>query len=107
MFDEESQKIRAQQKFLQDVEHSIQDANRTVIHQRVPRLDKARFVEFATRVAKLRAEYLEAGLALADGGGDLSLDALKLRREAYEEGRDAFAALERAIERGYVDIDES
>ena len=106
MFVEESLKIRTQQKFLQDVEQSIQDANRAVIHQRIPRLDKARFVEFATRVAKLRAEYLEAGLALADGG-DLSLDALKLRREAYEEGRDAFAALERAIERGYVDIDES
>lgn len=107
MFVEESLKIRTQQKFLQDVEQSIQDANRAVIHQRIPRLDKARFVHFATRVAKLRAEYLEAGLALADGGGDLSLDALKLRREAYEEGRDAFAALERAIERGYVDIDES
>jgi hypothetical protein len=29
---------------------------------------------------------------------------LRARHAAYDEARDAFAALERAVERGYVDI---
>jgi hypothetical protein len=104
MFDEESTRIRRQQKFLQDVEHAISDANREIIHSRIPPLDRASFVAFATRVAELRADYLGAALAVAkgDAGGDFI--ALRDRRERYEEAKAAFAALERSIERGYVDI---
>ena len=107
MFDEESQQIRRQQKFLQDVEHAIRDANRAIIHSRIPKLDRARFVAFATCVAELRAEFLQAGLALVDGRDGATFEALRLRREAFEEAKAAFAALERAIERGYVDIDDA
>ena len=103
MFDEESSRIRKQQKFLQDVEHAIAEANRRIVHGRIDRLDRARFVAFAARVAELRAAYLEAALAAA-AGGDFSR--LREHREAFEEGKAAFAALERAIERGYVDIQE-
>ena len=104
MFDEESTRIRKQQKFLQDVEHAISDANREIIQAHIPRLDKARFVAFATRVAELRADYLKAALAVSSGeaGGDFI--ALRDRRERFEEAKAAFAALERSIERGYVDI---
>ena len=104
MFDEESTRIRKQQKFLQDVEHAISDANREIIQAHIPRLDKASFVAFATRVAELRAEYLKAALAVSSGeaGGDFI--ALRDRRERFEEAKAAFAALERSIERGYVDI---
>lgn len=104
MFDEESTRIRRQQKFLQDVEHAIADANREIIQAHIPNLDKARFVAFATRVAELRADYLKAALAVAGGtdGGDFTV--LRERRERFEEAKAAFAALERSIERGYVDI---
>jgi hypothetical protein len=103
MFDEESTRIRRQQKFLQDVEHAISDANRQIIHAQIPRLDKASFVAFATRVAELRADYLKAAIGVATGdGGDFT--ALRDRRERFEEAKAAFAALERSIERGYVDI---
>lgn len=102
MFDEESSRIRKQQKFLQDVEQAIAQANRQAIHARIATLDRASFVAFATRVAELRAGYLEAALA-ASIGGDFS--ALPSHRVAFEEAKAAFAALERAIERGYVDID--
>ena len=47
MFDEESTRIRKQQKFLQDVEHAISDANREIIQAHIPRLDKSSFVAFA------------------------------------------------------------
>jgi|JI81BgreenRNA_FD_contig_123_40891_length_786_multi_3_in_1_out_0_2 hypothetical protein len=104
MFDEESTRIRKQQKFLQDVEHAISDANREIIQAHIPRLDKASFVAFATRVAELRAEYLKAALGAAQGSDAVEYTALRARREAFEEARAAFGALERAIERGYVDI---
>jgi hypothetical protein len=104
MFDEESSRIRKQQKFLQDVEQAISASNREIIHAQIPRLDRASFVAFATRVAELRADYLKAAMAVSSGeaGGDFI--ALRDRRERYEEAKAAFAALERSIERGYVDI---
>ncbi|MCZ8166801.1 hypothetical protein [Silanimonas sp.] len=104
MFDEESTRIRKQQKFLQDVEHAISDANREIIQAHIPQLDKSSFVAFATRVAELRAEYLKAALAAAQGNDAVEYTALRARREAFEEAKAAFSALERAIERGYVDI---
>lgn len=104
MFDEESLQIRKQQKFLQDVEHAIRDANREIIHAQIPHLDRAKFVEFATYVAHLRADYLSAGLGLVNGADGSTFEALRLRREAFEEAKAVFAALERAIERNYVDI---
>jgi hypothetical protein len=108
MFDQESAQIRQQQKFLHDVESGIRDANRRLIHAKIPNLNRQSFVAFATAVAALRAEYLEAALALANAQGDeakgMVLRTLRTRREAFEEARDAFAALERAIERGYVDM---
>jgi len=104
MFDEESTQLRRQKRFLQEVENAIRDANRRILHERIPALDRERFVAFASFVAELRAEYLHAGMALVAGQEGLSLQGLRQRREAYEEGKAAFAALERAIERGYVDI---
>jgi 16S rRNA G527 N7-methylase RsmG len=104
MFDEESSRIRKQQKFLQDVEQAISAANREIIHAQIPKLDRASFVAFATRVAELRADYLKAAMGVAGrGGGDFT--ALRDHRERFEEAKAAFAALERSIERGYVDID--
>ncbi len=103
MFDDETTRIRRQQKFLQDVERSITDANRRIIHARIDQLSRASFVALATRVAELRAAYLETALTMAVEQGDFA--DLAARRMAYEETKAAFAALERAIERGYVDID--
>ncbi len=38
--------------------------------------------------------------------GDAAFEDLKHKRQMYEEGRSAFEALERAIERGYVEMDK-
>ena len=108
MFNEESQLIRRQQKFLQEVEDSIREANRAIIGARIPNLNRQSFVAFATFVAHLRADYLAAALEFQNGEGNdgaAALKALRGQRKAFEETRDAFAALERAIERGYVDMD--
>lgn len=108
MFDDDSAQLRKQQRFLGEVEVGIRDANRKIIHERIPDLDRQRFVTFATFVAELRADYLALALSLQSKAGEpaaqSAIAALRLRREAYFEGREAFAALERAVERGYVDI---
>lgn len=105
MFDEDSAQLRKQQRFLHEVEVAIRDANRRIIHERVPDLDRQRFVTFATFVARLRADYLAEALALSQAADQAqAMEALRQRRRAFDEARDAFAALERAVERGYVDI---
>lgn len=104
MFDDESQQLRRQKRFLQEVENAIRDANRRILHERIPALDRERFVAFASFVAGLRAEYLHAAMDLVARRGGTGFEALRQHREAYEEAKAAFAALERAIERGYVDI---
>jgi hypothetical protein len=105
VFDEDSAQLRKQQRFLHEVEVAIRDANRRIIHERIPDLDRQRFVTFATFVARLRADYLAEALSVQQAPEQAqAVEALRRRRRAYVEARDAFAALERAVERGYVDI---
>jgi hypothetical protein len=105
VFDEDSAQLRKQQRFLHEVEVAIRDANRRIIHERVPDLDRQRFVTFATFVARLRADYLAEALAVQQAADQAqAVESLRQRRRAFDEARDAFAALERAVERGYLDI---
>jgi hypothetical protein len=97
--------LRRQRKFIEEIERNIRAANREILHEKIPELDRERFVRLALLVARLRASYLQAALA-ADAEADAPSWVKRLRehREAYEEARDAFDALQRTIERGYVDI---
>lgn len=101
--------LRKQRRFLEQIERSIREVNRRIIHERIPEVDQEGFVRFASQVALLRARYLqaalEAGIAAPEGvetGGWPAV--LRQHREAYLEAREAFEALQRAIERGYVDM---
>lgn len=101
--------LRRQRLFLEEIERSVRESNRELIHDRIPVLDREGFVHFARVVARLRAAYLEAAF-LASEHEDLAqsqpgwVERLRGHREAYEEARLAFEALQRSIERGYVDI---
>jgi hypothetical protein len=99
--------LAAQRQFLEQLEMSVAVANREVIHQQIPNLNKQTFQQLAVMVAKFRANYLAAAMKLAESPGSCDGDCLadlKRKGELYDEGRAAFEALERAIERGYVDI---
>jgi len=100
--------LRKQRQFLEQIERGIAEANREIIHERIPELDSQAFVSLALQVARLRARYLEAALERHDDEDGESAAAwsrtLRERREAYEEAVGAFEALQRAIQRGYVDI---
>lgn len=99
---------RAQKRLLDEVEQGVREANRAVIGQRLPEITRDGFLRLATVVARLRAEYLACALALGrDQRGDVTgeeITRLARLRHAYDEARLAFEALERCVQRGYVEI---
>jgi len=105
----DSKGLAAQHQFAEQMEISVALANREVIHRQIPNLTSKTFHELAVMVARFRASYLEAAIRLsnaADPYDARGLADLKHMRELFDEGRAAFEALERAIERGYVDFGE-
>jgi hypothetical protein len=100
---------RRQKQALAFIDKAIQPINREIIRKAIPGLNRDKYIEFAAVVAELRADYLAAALAYfveqRRGGADDAgaIQALKAKREAYEEALAAYEALHRALERGYVD----
>ncbi len=99
------------QRFLSETEHAIRVANNEVIHKLVPPITSERMLSFAVAIAKLRAQYIQAAFEFADkkpsGGaeGVAEIDELNLHRNRFEVAREAFIALQRAIELGYVSVE--
>jgi len=101
-----------EKRFLAEIEQGIRFANREIIHQRIPSLNTDNILSFAVAVGRLRARYLEAAFKMGvNENGDPPQEAevkeLRLRREMYEEARDAFEALQDAIFKGYVDVEKT
>jgi hypothetical protein len=100
-------------RFLLETEQAIRLANNEIIHMTVPPLNSDRMITFAVAIAKLRAKYIEAAFQFADvmPADDAEITAevekLELYRRQYEAARDAFVALQRAIELGYVTVEHA
>ncbi len=99
---------REELRFLNEMEQGVRLANQEIIHQRIPGLDKHTILALAVSVARLRASYLETALKVGGLGSDepdkALVGELRSRREAFEEARNAYDALHRAIEVGYIDV---
>lgn len=98
-------------RFLLETEQAIREANKKIIHERIPKLTKAHVLPFATSVARLRGRYLEAAFQFSSMDisapvSEQSIAELRQLRELYEEARLAFESLTRAIEQGYVDLED-
>ena len=98
-------------EFQLEMEQAITMANREVMKAaKIPPVSQGAVLPLAISVARLRAEYLKASIALgASRGNELPVEAelaqLSKHRKAYEEGVSAFEALMRAIERDYIELD--
>lgn len=98
-------------RFLLQVEQAIQVANKEVIHKQIAPITSDRMLSFAVAVAKLRANYIELAFKFADAKADSGeegvavIDELDTHRKRFEVARDAFLALQRAIEMGYVSVE--
>ncbi len=95
--------LRRQRQVLEDIEQGIRMANREVLGQALPRLGRDHVLALAVAVAKLRGSYLDAAMHLVRPPA-VDIADLKAKREAYDEARMAFEALERAVERGYIEL---
>lgn len=97
-----------QRQALAFINKAIQPMNREVIHRAIPGLGREKYIEFAAVVAQLRADYLATALTYFVGrrqntATKAGLAQLREMRETYEEALQAYDALHRALERGYVD----
>lgn len=108
-FDDEY-RLRRHRQFVLELEREIGQLNRSIVHARMPHLNRESCLALAAAVAEARAEYLGLALRLTatDSAETMTNDGineLAQARRHFEELRDAFAAMERAIECGYVDIE--
>ena len=99
--------LKEQGHFRMEIESAIQHANREVLNPLLPPVNVNTVLPFAVAVAKLRGHYLRAAFKLSEAKEapvEAEIDNLKRHREAYDEARNAFEALMRAIDRGYIDL---
>ncbi len=103
-------RLRRHRQFVLELEREIGQLNRGIVHERMPHLNRARCLELAAAVARSRAEYLELALRMSSAEPENSMTErgigeLASARQRFEELREAFTAMERAIECGYVDVE--
>ncbi len=92
-----------------ELETTIRDVNHQLISVSTGAITRDAFTNVARMVAQLRGRYLACVLRLGEesSSGDVGTDAaleLKPLREAYHEAVEGFAALEHALQRGYVTL---
>jgi len=105
-----SDDLAKNRRFLMTVEQSIRLANNEIIHKDIPPVTTDRMLTFAVAVAQLRAKYIAAAFKFAESSSAdaqqnaAAIEELSTYRKQFEETRDAYTALQRAIEAGYIEI---
>lgn len=92
-------------RFMMEVEALVRAANRDAIARRIPKIGRQDLESLAQKTAELRADYLAAAFETDWTTADLRSVGLDSKRRLFEEAVAAFEALERAVRRGYIDID--
>jgi long-subunit acyl-CoA synthetase (AMP-forming) len=90
---------------LEQIDYAAFAANRDAIAGKLGHVSAARFEKLAAATARARAEWTAAALALSESGRALTpaeSGALTLMRETYLELTEAYEALRRMVERGYL-----
>jgi len=92
-----------------ELEMTIREVNHELIGASTGAITRNAFTSVARMVAHLRGRYLGCVLRLGEDslGEQVETDAaleLKPLREAYHEAVEGFAALEHALQRGYVTL---
>ncbi len=90
---------------LEQIDYAAFAANREAIAGKLGHVSAARFEKLAVATARARAEWAAAALALSESGRALTAaesGALTLMRDTYLELTEAYEALRRMVERGYL-----
>lgn len=99
---QEQRRLRGQ---LEQIDYAAYIANREVIGQALTGVDAASLQKLAVMTATARAKWVAESLRLAHSGSAVTPDQiarLTWTRTAYDELAEAYEALRRIIERGYV-----
>ena len=108
MPDERARTIR---RMLQEFDYQISGMNSTAITDIAGDIKKSDFLDLAHSISILRAKYLSDILVIARAGeNDLTQDKcteLRQTRMNYEEAKEAYSALKRALELGYFNLANS
>jgi hypothetical protein len=90
---------------LEQIDYAAYAANRKVMGAALGAVDPQRFERLGLAAAYARARWVATALAAADSGRPLTpedADKLTTLRHAYEELTEAYDALRRMVERGYL-----
>ncbi|MBB4265379.1 hypothetical protein [Roseospira visakhapatnamensis] len=96
----------AHRRFMEEVEMAVRAANQEIISHKIPHLDRKAFFRLAVSIARLRANYLDAVIAVDWDHADVD-EMMRVQglRTLYEEARAGFEALQQAFERGYITLE--
>lgn len=99
---QEQRRLRAH---LEQIDYAAFAANREVFSRALPKLELARFERLALVAASARAQWIAAAMAVADTGRAPTPEQsarLAAMRQGYDELFEAYEAMRRLVERGYV-----
>ena len=105
--DDDPQDQRRLRGLLEQIDYSAFVANREVIGQMIPKVDAAMFQKLAVLTATARGKWAVESLRQSESGSPSTPDQiarLAAARNAYEELGEAYEALRRMVERGYVTV---
>jgi hypothetical protein len=103
--DSDPQAQRRLRGLLEQIDYTAFASNREVIGQLIGQADAAKFQRLAVAAALARGRWVAAALAATESGQPPSahqLQTLAQHREAFEELSEAYDALRRMVERGYL-----
>ena len=105
MSDPHSSRPPSAGRFMIEVEGLFREANRAAIARRIPHVDQPKLMAFAEKTAVLRANYLAAVFETDWTPESVAELGLTEKRRLFEEAVAAFEAVERAVRRGYIDVE--
>ena len=103
--DLDPQARRALRGKLEQIDYTAFVSNREVIGHMVSRAEAKSFQRLAIVAAQARAQWINTAISFAEQGQALTpmqTDKLSDMRRAFEELEEAYSALRRLVERGYV-----
>ena len=107
-FEPEDNDPAAQRKrrgHLEQIDYTAYACNREVIGQTIPHVDAQTFQRMAVVAAHARAQWVAEAMAISRTGATVAPDRVARLAElhkAFEEVSEAYEALRRMVERGYV-----
>ena len=105
--DSDPTEVRRLRGLLEQIDYTAFVSNREVIGPSLSVVDSSTFQRLAVTVATARTKWVSEALRLSESGSPVTPDQtarLTAHRAAFEELSEAYEALRRMVERGYITL---